>query len=307
MRIVVALGGNALLRRGEPMSAANQLANVKRAAAQIALIAPGNELVLTHGNGPQVGLIALQVQAYAAGGDYPLDVLGAESEGMVGYLLEQELGNLLPGLTVVTLLTRTEVDRDDPAFSAPSKPIGLLYGKAKSERIAQSMGWTMAADGTGFRRVVASPKPLRVLSLQPIQWLLAQRAVVIAAGGGGIPVASTDGGPRLQGVEAVIDKDASSSLLARQLSADCLLIATDVDAVYVDFGKTTQRAVRGAAPSAFARSSFASGSMAPKVAAACAFVDATGKRAAIGSLESIEAMLHGDAGTQITHDGANAL
>ncbi len=307
MRIVVALGGNALLRRGEPMSAANQIANVQRAAAQIARIAVGNELVVTHGNGPQVGLLALQAQAYAKGGTYPLDVLGAESEGMVGYLLEQELGNALPGRTVVTLLTRTEVDSDDPAFASPSKQIGPVYEKAESDGLAQSMGWSVVADGAGFRRVVASPKPRRVLSLQPIQWLLAHGAVVVAGGGGGIPVVSTEGGPHLHGVEAVIDKDASSGLLARELSADCLLIATDVDAVYVDFGKTTQRAVRGAAPSAFARSSFAAGSMAPKVAAACEFVQTTGHRAAIGSLDDIEAMLHGDAGTQITHDGAHAL
>ena len=289
------------------MSAANQQANVQRAAAQIARIALGNELVVTHGNGPQVGLLALQTAAYAEGGSYPLDVLGAESEGMVGYLLEQELGNALTGRTVVTLLTRTEVARDDPAFSAPSKPIGPIYNKADSDRLVQSMGWVMAADGPSFRRVVASPKPRRVLSLQPIEWLLAHGAVVVAAGGGGIPVVPTDGGPQLHGVEAVIDKDASSSLLARQLSADCLLIATDVDAVYVDFGAPTQRAVTGAAPSAFAHASFAAGSMAPKVDAACEFVQTTGKRAVIGSLEHIEAMLHGSAGTQITHDGAESL
>jgi len=307
VRIVVALGGNALLRRGQPMSAANQQGSAQRAAAQIARIASGNELVVTHGNGPQIGLLALQTAAYAEGGSYPLDVLGAESEGMVGYLLEQELGNSLPGQTVVTLLTRTEVARNDPAFSAPSKPIGPVYDKAAADRLGQSMGWAMAADGAGFRRVVASPRPLRVLSLQAIEWLLGHGAVVVAAGGGGIPVTLADGGPHLRGVEAVIDKDASSSLLARQLSADCLLIATDVDAVYVDFGTPTQRAVTGAAPAAFARSSFAAGSMAPKVQAACEFVEATGKRAVIGSLERIEAMLHGDAGTQITQDGAKAL
>lgn len=307
MRIVVALGGNALLRRGQPMNAANQLANVQRAAAQIALIAEGNELVVTHGNGPQVGLLALQ-SAKSAEAGFPLDVLGAETEGMVGYLLEQELNNVLPGRTVVTLLTRTEVSEDDPAFSLPTKPIGPVYTRVESERVASAMHWTMVADGPAFRRVVPSPKPRRVLSVQPIEWLLGHGALVIAVGGGGIPVAQArGGGTKLHGVEAVIDKDAASSMLARQLFADCLLIATDVEAVFLDFGLKTQRAVTGAAPSAFSRSSFAAGSMAPKVEAACEFVEATGRRAAIGSLEHIDGMLLGNAGTQITTDGAHVL
>ncbi len=315
MKIVVALGGNALLRRGEPLSAANQLANIRRAAAQIALVAPRNELVLTHGNGPQVGLLALQSAAYAAVQTYPLDVLGAQTDGMIGYLLEQELGNLLPARVIATLLTRIEVDLNDPAFQAPSKPIGPVYTAAEAERVGREQGWTMKPDGAQFRRVVASPAPQRVLGLLPIEWLLAQGALVIAAGGGGIPVArqaeggAVDGGTHggMQGVEAVIDKDACSSLLARQLGADLLIIATDVDAVYLDFGQPTQRSVGHVTPAALAAAPFPAGSMGPKVEAACAFARASGRRAVIGSLDHIEAMLKGEAGTQVSAAGAAAL
>ena len=307
MKIVVALGGNALLRRGEPLSAANQLANIRRAAAQIALVAPRNELVLTHGNGPQVGLLALQSAAYAAVQTYPLDVLGAQTDGMIGYLLEQELGNLLPARVIATLLTRIEVDLNDPAFQAPSKPIGPVYSAAEAERIGREQGWTMKPDGAQFRRVVASPAPQRVLGLQPIEWLLAKGALVIAAGGGGIPVARQRDGAALHGVEAVIDKDACSSLLARQLGAELLIIATDVDAVYVDFGRPTQRRIGHVTPAALAAVAFPEGSMGPKVEAACAFVRATGRRAVIGSLDHIEGMLKGAAGTQVSADGAAAI
>ncbi|WP_353117879.1 carbamate kinase [Nitratidesulfovibrio sp.] len=304
MRIVVALGGNALLRRGEALSAPNQFANIQRAAAQLALVADGNELVLTHGNGPQVGLLALQSAAYAAVEAYPLDVLGAQTDGMIGYLLEQELNNLLPLRVVVTLMTRVLVHLDDPAFAAPSKPIGPVYTGAEAKRIAQEEGWTMAADGKGFRRVVPSPTPQSVFGLQPMEWLLAHEALVIAAGGGGIPVAVGADGHSLHGVEAVIDKDSCSALLARDLNAECLVIATDVSAVYMDFGLPTQRPVHSASPDAFRNVSFAAGSMGPKVAAACAFVKATGQRAVIGSLDQIEAMLRGEAGTQVRADGA---
>jgi len=311
MKIVVALGGNALLRRGEPLSAANQLANIRRAAAQIALIAPRNELVLTHGNGPQVGLLALQSAAYAAVQTYPLDVLGAQTDGMIGYLLEQELGNLLPARVIATLLTRIEVNLNDAAFQAPSKQIGPVYAAAEAERIGREQGWTMKPDGAQFRRVVASPAPQRVLGLLPIEWLLAQGALVIAAGGGGIPVArQADSGAlhgRMQGVEAVIDKDACSSLLARQLGAELLIIATDVEAVYLDFGQPTQRRIGHVTPAALAAAPFPSGSMGPKVEAACAFAGATGRRAVIGSLDHIEAMLKGEAGTQVSAGGAATL
>ena len=307
MRIVVALGGNALLRRGEALSAKNQFANIQRAAKQLALVEPGNELVLTHGNGPQVGLLALQSAAYAAVDVYPLDVLGAQTDGMIGYLLEQELNNLLPRKVVVTLMTRVVVHLDDPAFAAPSKPIGTVYTKAESERIGREEGWTMAADGKAFRRVVPSPTPQRVFGLQPMEWLLAHGALVIAAGGGGIPVALGADGHSLHGVEAVIDKDACSALLARDLNADCLIIATDVSEVSLDFGLPTQRPVRSASPEALGRVSFAAGSMGPKVKAACAFVKATGHRAVIGSLDQIEAMLSGEAGTEVRTDGATTL
>jgi carbamate kinase len=299
MRLVVALGGNALLRRGQALSAENQLGNIKRAAAQLARIAPGNDLVLTHGNGPQVGLLALQAATGTSTNVYPLDVLGAQTEGMIGYLLEQELSNLLPASRVVTtLLTRVQVEASDVAFKHPTKPIGPIYTQEQALELAREKGWAMAADGPAFRRVVASPQPLRVLGMAPIRWLLEHNAVVIAAGGG-IPVTTNADGAGMQGVEAVIDKDLCSALLASELAADCLIIATDVDAVYLDWGLASQRAIEKTSPQALQQLSFAAGSMAPKVQAAINFVGATGKRAVIGSLAHIEGMLAGHAGTQV--------
>ena len=303
MRLVIALGGNALLRRGQPLTADNQLENIRRAAAQLARVAASHELVLTHGNGPQVGLLALQSAAYTAVEGYPLDVLGAQTDGMIGYLLEQELANLLPSRTVTTLLTRVEVDPKDTAFSKPTKPIGPIYTQDESKRVAAEKHWTMAPDGDNFRRVVPSPQPLRVLGLEPIRWLLEKGALVIAAGGGGIPVVRGIDGNSLQGVEAVIDKDLCSGVLAHELKADCLLIATDVSAVFVDWGKPRQRALGHVSPKTLAGMSFPAGSMGPKIEAACRFVQASDKRAVIGSLDQIEAMLAGNAGTQITMDG----
>ena len=302
MRLVIALGGNALLRRGQPMTADNQLDNIRRAATQLAKIASSHELVLTHGNGPQVGLLALQAAAYTAVESYPLDVLGAQTDGMIGYLLEQELANLLPSRTVTTLLTRVEVDTNDPAFLHPTKPIGPVYTQDESQRIATEKNWIMAPDGNSFRRVVASPQPLRVLGLEPIRWLLEKGALVIAAGGGGIPVVRGADGHSLQGVEAVIDKDLCSGMLARELEADCLIIATDVAAVFVDWGTPQQRALGKVSPQTLATFSFPAGSMGPKIDAACRFVEASGKRAVIGSLDQIEGMLLGEAGTQILTD-----
>jgi carbamate kinase len=300
MRVVVALGGNALLRRDQPPTADNQLANIRCAAAQLARVAEHHDLVLTHGNGPQVGLLALQAAAYTDVDAYPLDVLGAQTDGMIGYLLEQELANLLPATrAITTLITRVEVDAQDPAFGHPSKPIGPIYTQVESERVAAAKGWNMAADGAAFRRVVASPQPLRVLGLQAIRWLLERGALVIAAGGGGIPVARNGEENDLHGVEAVIDKDLCSSLLARELHADVLVIATDVAAVYLDWGLPTQRAIDQVTPHDLSGHDFAVGSMQPKVDAARAFVLATGQRAVIGSLEQIEAMLAGSAGTQV--------
>ncbi len=309
MKLVVALGGNALLRRGQALTAANQLENIRRAATQLARVAASHEMVLTHGNGPQVGLLALQSAAYASGNAaleaYPLDVLGAQTDGMIGYLLEQELANLLPASrTVTTLLTRVEVDPHDSAFEHPTKPIGPVYTQDESQRIGAEKHWAMAADGTGFRRVVASPQPLRLFGLAAIRWLLEQGALVIAAGGGGIPVARGREGQghelsALHGIEAVIDKDLCSGLLARELQADCLVIATDVKAVSVDWGLPGERAIGKVTPQALMRQSFPAGTMGPKVEAACRFVLATGHRAVIGSLDEIEAMIVGDAGTQV--------
>lgn len=298
--VVVALGGNALLRRGQPLDAATQRDNVRRAATQLAALAHGHRLVIAHGNGPQVGLLALQNDAYRGVQPYPLDVLGAESEGMIGYMLELEIDNELPpGRTVATLLTRVEVDRDDPAFGEPTKPIGPIYDEAGMRELTVRHGWRFAPDGHGFRRVVASPVPRQIVGLRAVRALLAHGSVVICAGGGGIPVTAAGGG-RQEGIEAVIDKDRAAALLARQLEADLLLIATDVDGVYLDWGQPAQRLVRQASPAALRALPFAAGSMGPKVEAACAFAQATGRRAAIGALDQLQALIDGTAGTQVS-------
>ncbi|MDM8349143.1 carbamate kinase [Pseudomonas sp. sp1636] len=304
MRIVIALGGNALLRRGEPLSAQNQRDNVRSACTQIARIAPGKQLLIVHGNGPQVGLLALQNAAYSPDSPYPLDVLGAETEGMIGYMIEQELGNLLPfEVPFATLLTQVEVDPADPALQHPSKPIGPLYSQAEAEHLAREKGWSMAADGAQFRRVVASPRPKRIFEIRPIQWLLDKGTVVICAGGGGIPTVY-DENRQLKGIEAVIDKDLCSALLAEQLDADLLLIATDVNAAFVDWGQPTQKAIAQAHPDALERLPFAAGSMGPKIQAACEFARHTGKVAVIGALGDIEGLVQGTAGTRISiHSG----
>ncbi|NWC45708.1 carbamate kinase [Pseudomonas edaphica] len=300
MRIVVALGGNALLRRGEPMTADNQRANIRIATEQIAKIHPGNELVIAHGNGPQVGLLSLQAAAYTQVSPYPLDVLGAETEGMIGYIIEQELGNLLDfEVPFATLLTQVEVDAKDPAFQNPTKPIGPVYSKAEAEKLAAEKGWAIAPDGDKYRRVVASPSPKRIFEIRPIKWLLEKRAIVICAGGGGIPTMYGEDGT-LRGIEAVIDKDLCSSLLASQLDADLLVIATDVNAAFIDFGKPTQKAIGQAHPDDMEKLGFAAGSMGPKVQAACEFARQTGKTAVIGSLSDIEAIVQGSAGTRIS-------
>ncbi|ANI58810.1 carbamate kinase [Pseudomonas frederiksbergensis] len=300
MRIVIALGGNALLRRGEPMTADNQRANIRIATEQIAKIHPGNQLVIAHGNGPQIGLLSLQAAAYSQVSPYPLDVLGAETDGMIGYIIEQELGNLLDfEVPFATLLTQVEVDPNDPAFQAPSKPIGPVYSKADAEKLAAEKGWAIAPDGDKFRRVVASPKPKRIFEIRPIKWLLEKGSIVICAGGGGIPTIY-DANGKLQGVEAVIDKDLCSALLAEQLESDLLVIATDVNAAFIDFGKPTQKAIAQAHPDEMDKLGFAAGSMGPKVQAACEFARHTGKVAVIGSLSDIEAIIQGKAGTRIS-------
>jgi carbamate kinase len=308
MLILVALGGNALLRRGEPMTVANQIANIRGAAAQIAALATDHQLIVTHGNGPQVGLLAVQAAAGESPDATPLDVLDAESEGMIGYLLEQELANLLPEhRAVATLLTRVEVLADDPAFDHPTKPIGPVYSQGDAERLAASNHWSIAAEGSGFRRVVASPKPQRFAELQPIRWLLAHNAVVIAAGGGGVPVKVSADGKTRTGVEAVIDKDRCSALLAEEVGADLLLIATDVDAVYLDWHTPHERALGEVSVAELKAMTFPSGSMGPKVEAACEFAARTGRPAVIGSIARIQDMVKGTAGTRvIPHPGGVA-
>ena len=299
MRLVIALGGNALLRRGEAMTAENQRENVRIACEQIAKVAGGNELVIAHGNGPQVGLLALQGNAFDAANPYPLDVLGAETEGMIGYMIEQELGNLLPfEQPLATLLTMIEVDPADPAFANPTKPIGPVYDKDTAERLAAEQGWSIAPDGDKFRRVVASPKPKRIFEIQPIRMLVEAGVIVVCAGGGGIPT-MYDSDRRLQGVEAVIDKDLAASLLAQELGADLLVIATDVDGVYLNWGKPDQQKLGTVTPEEFEGLDLPKGSMGPKVDAACGFARATGKEAVIGSLADIDDIVLGTAGTRV--------
>jgi len=300
MRIVAALGGNALLRRGEAPTAENQRRNVQVAAAALAPLALEHQLIITHGNGPQVGLLALQGAAETGGGGFPLDVLDAETEGMIGYLIEQELGGLLAGARpCATLLTQIEVDPTDPAFSHPSKPIGPVYDAAQAERIARERGWSIGRDGEHLRRVVASPRPRRILELGVISMLVAQGVVVICAGGGGIPVVRRNDGS-LIGVEAVIDKDAASALLARELRADALLMLTDVDAVYLDWGSPKAAPLRRVSVAELRRHRFAPGSMAPKVAAACEFASSGDGFAGVGALTDAQAILDGRAGTRVT-------
>src|SRR3954464_2850877 len=278
MRIVVALGGNALLRRGQPMTAEAQRENIRIAAEQLAPVAETNELVISHGNGPQVGLLALQGAAYHEVEAYPLDILGAQTEGMIGYMIEQELGNLLPfERPFASILTMVEGAPADPAFSAPTQFTGPVYSKEYAERLAADKGWQIKPDGDKWRRVVASPLPKRIFEIRPIQWLLEKGAVVVCTGGGGIPTMYTPGTRQLVGAEVVIDKDRASALLAEQLGADLFIMATDVDAVYRDWGTPTQQAIGRTSPDELATMSLAAGSMAPKVQAAVEFVNRTGR------------------------------
>ncbi|QBQ55826.1 carbamate kinase [Nitrosococcus wardiae] len=302
MRVVIALGGNALLRRGEPLTAENQRRNVRIAADALAPIAGQHLLVITHGNGPQVGLLALQGAAYQPDEIYPLDILDAETEGQIGYLIEQELSNALPsGRHCATLLTQIQVDPSDPAFQNPTKPIGPVYQEAEAQRLAQEQGWHIVREGKGYRRVVPSPRPQRILELSVIELLVSRGVVVICAGGGGIPTVRQEEG-RLVGIEAVIDKDLASSLLARELRADAFLMLTDVEAVWQDWGQPQARPIRRISPSTLHQFSFAPGSMGPKVQAACEFVEETGGIAGIGRLQDAQAILAGEAGTVIAWD-----
>src|SRR6266508_2480655 len=285
MRVVVALGGNALLRRGEPMTAEVQRGNVRAAAPALAAVARRHQLVLSHGNGPQVGLLALQAAAYTEVAAYPLDVLG----------------NLLPfEVPLATVLTMVEVDPSDPAFADPTKFVGPVYPKPRADELAREKGWVFKPDGDRWRRVVPSPEPRRIFEIRPLRWLLDKDVIVICAGGGGVPTMyAPDAGRTLVGVAAVVDKDLASQLLAREVGADLFVMATDVDGVYAGWGTPRQRRLGRVTPGELRELAFAAGSMRPKVEAAVRFVEGTGKRAAIGGLAEIQAIVDGDAGTQV--------
>ncbi|MDJ0683743.1 MAG: carbamate kinase [Alphaproteobacteria bacterium] len=305
MRVIVALGGNALLRRGQALTAENQRENIVIAAKAMAPIAKEHQLVISHGNGPQVGLLALQGAAYKPDEAYPLDVLGAQTEGMIGYMIEQELGNLLPfEVPFATLLTMIEVDPSDPAFKDPTKFIGPVYEEAEAKRLAAEKDWSIRQDGDKWRRVVPSPLPKRIFEIRPIKWLLENDTVVICAGGGGIPTIYDDQ-RKLHGVEAVIDKDLASELLARELEADLFVMATDADAVYLDWNTPQQRGIKSATPETMRQFDFPAGSMGPKVEAACQFAERTGKSAAIGALADLAEIATGAAGTTIRVDAGD--
>jgi len=294
---VVALGGNALIRRGERPTIEIQRQRLAETAATLAGLARSHDLVVTHGNGPQIGLLALRAAGSRAGPAEPLDVLGAESEGQIGYLIEQALRAALPGREIATLLTQVVVDPDDPAFATPTKPVGPAYRAAEAEAVAAAQGWTMGEDGAWFRRLVPSPEPRRILEIATIRLLIDAGVIVICAGGGGIPVA-IDAAGTIRGIEAVIDKDLAGALLATEIGADVLMLLTDVDAVYRDFGKPSAHAIRRAHPDSIDPADFPAGSMRPKVEAARRFA-ATGGLGLIGALADAEALLAGRAGTRI--------
>jgi carbamate kinase len=301
MRVVVALGGNAILRRGQEMSIANQRASIAEACGPLARIAAKHELVVSHGNGPQVGLLALQAAAYDSVSAYPFDVLGAQTEGMIGYLIEQELGNRIGNdKTVATLVTRTLVDRADPAFKDPSKFVGPIYTEEEARSVASAKGWSVKPDGNAYRRVVPSPEPLRILETKPIEWILREGGVVICAGGGGVPTTFDTIEDVMAGVEAVIDKDLASAVLARDLHADMLVIATDVEGVFSAWGTPQQALLTRVNPREIDPGDFPPGSMGPKVRAAQQFCQETGENAVIGSLSAIDDLMAGTAGTQFS-------
>ncbi len=299
MLVIVALGGNALLRRGEAPEADAQRANVQRAVAAIAEVASDHRVVVTHGNGPQIGLLALQSEEYRDLRAYPLDVLGAETEGMIGYMIEQELGNALPGRDVASLLTQVVVDAMDPAFRSPTKPIGPVYSEKEARKLAADRGWQVAAAGGGWRRVVASPTPRAIVELPVIRILLDAEVLVVCAGGGGIPVVVDANGVR-HGVEAVVDKDRSSALLARRLGADALLLLTDVPAVERHWGAPDPCPIASITADELRSLRLDAGSMGPKASAAAWFATTTGGLAAIGAIEDASEMLRGRAGTVVT-------
>ena len=300
MRIVVALGGNALLRRGQPMTAENQRTNVRIAAEALAPIAGKHQLIISHGNGPQVGLLALQASYYNEAETYPLDVLGAQTEGMIGYLIEQELGNILPfEQPFASILTMVEVDINDPAFSNPTKPIGPVFEEKEAKRLTREKKWIMKKEGNKWRRFVPSPVPQRIFELRPIKWLLEKGTIVICTGGGGIPTVYDNKG-NLCGAEVVIDKDYAGALLAKELEADMYIMATDADAVYAGWGTPEVKALKNVTYEDLKNEDFDSGSIGPKVISACWFAEKTGKKAGIGSLKDLEKIVAGEKGTIIS-------
>ena len=304
MKVVIALGGNALLKRGEPLEADVQRANVARAAEAVAVIARSHAVVVTHGNGPQVGLLALQSEAYREVRPYPLDILGAQSEGMIGYLIETELESRLPKRQIVTLLTQIEVAENDPAFRNPSKPIGPAFSEADAKRLAKERGWTVAPDGPKWLRVVPSPEPRRIKELAAIRLLMSAGAIVVCAGGGGIPVVTSPSGA-VHGVEAVIYKDLAAALLAHQLGADALLLLTDVEAAFAGWGTPHQKPIHETMPEQLKKLTFAAGSMKPKIDAAWRFVGGGGEVAGIGRPGDGSAILEGVCGTIVRPTGVS--
>lgn len=304
MRIVIAIGGNALLKRGEPLSADNQARNMATSAIGLAQICAGHEVAIVHGNGPQVGLLALEASLYKEVPPYPFDILGAESQGMIGYVIAQAMRNALPGRAVAAMLTQTLVDPNDPAFKRPTKPIGPVYTEAEVAAMTPPSDWHFAADGPHMRRVVASPKPLDIIELEAIQCLVAAGVLTVCCGGGGIPVVddlfAAGAAKQKKGVEAVIDKDLAAALLAIKLDADHLVILTDVDGIYADWMRPSQRLMQSTTVAQLQAMIFPEGSMGPKVKAACRFVAETGKPVSIGNLQSAMAVMSGAAGTTVS-------
>jgi carbamate kinase len=303
MRLVIAIGGNALLERGQKPDAAVQQANTARAVKSLAPLAEDHEIVITHGNGPQVGLLALESAADPElERPYPFDVLGAQTQGMIGYWLLQALQNALPGRQVAAVVNQTLVSAADPAFGKPTKFVGPVYDEATARRMSAERGWSVAQDGSNWRRVVPSPQPQRIVETRIVRLLLTSGAIVVCAGGGGVPVIRNEAG-KLQGVEAVVDKDLATTVLAMSLEADALLLLTDVQAVVRGYGTPDAEPILRATPGALRREKFPAGSMGPKVDAVCRFVETTGDLAAIGALTDAPLILAGKAGTVVTPGG----
>jgi carbamate kinase len=299
MKVVVALGGNALLQRGEPPDSDIQESHVASAVAALTSVLRRHDVVITHGNGPQVGLLALESASDPAlSRPYPFDVLGAQTQGMIGYWLVQALQDAAPGKAAACLICRTLVHAGDPAFDHPSKFVGPVYDKATAVQLAADHGWDVREDGQAWRRVVPSPEPAELVELDTIRLLIRQGVTVVCAGGGGIPVVN-DGSGRMRGVEAVVDKDLTAALLARAIGADALLLLTDVDAVADGYGTSQPRPIRRATTTELRARPFPAGSMGPKVEAACRFVEATGGIAAIGRPGHASALLDGTVGTTV--------